>query len=236
MGKLVGWLLGAAPGSGPGQALLWVLWPTGFVEGAPLTQGATLVQHGVSQGGHPGPRGPSQSPGSSWVEGANPQEVPKPRRNPRPSPRRKKPWAGRAPRRKAPKPPVTDPKDGESLSQTITKKVGSAPILNHFIQRMAVVSIIDTLAPSHPNREISHGEAVAALMVYLLNNGRALYRVEGWAEETSILGELFPGYRPEDWTDDRLGDNSGCPLPEGAGADPGIDQYPYRGRIWPAAR
>ena len=199
MSKLVGWLLGAA--------LLWVLWPTGFVEGAPLTPGATLVQHGASQGGPPSAGGPSQPAGNSQAEGANPQEVPKPQRIPRPSPHRRKLGAGRAPRRKVRKPPVADPKEGENLSQTITKKVGSAPILSHFIQRMGVVSIIDRLVPSHPNREITHGEAVAGLMVYLLNNGRALYGVEKWAEDNSILSQLFPGYRPEDWTDDRLGDS-----------------------------
>jgi transposase len=86
------------------------------------------------------------------------------------------------------------------------KKVGSAPILHHFIQRMGVVSIIDSLVPSHPDRKISHGEAVAGLMAYLLNGGRALYRVEKWAEETSILSQIFSGYRPQDWTDDRLAD------------------------------
>ena len=207
MSRLMGWLMGAA--------LLWMLWPTGLVEGTPLTQGASRIQSGASQGGHSNPRGPFQPAGSSWAESANPQEVPKPRRNPRQSPRRRKPHAGRTPRRKVRR--GTTPggaevqgadlkAEGDPLSRTITKKVGSAPILNHFIQRMEVVSIIDNLAPSHPNREISHGEAVAGLMAYLLNDGRALYRVEGWAAETSILGELFPGYRPEDWTDDRLGD------------------------------
>jgi transposase len=43
-------------------------------------------------------------------------------------------------------------------------------------------------------------------MVYLLNNGRALYEMENWAEKTAILSSLFPGYRPGDWTDDRIAD------------------------------
>jgi transposase len=71
---------------------------------------------------------------------------------------------------------------------------------------MKVVSIIDRMVPRHRNRHISHGEAVAGLMVYLLNNGRALYEMENWAEKTAILSSLFPGYQPGDWTDDRLAD------------------------------
>jgi len=71
---------------------------------------------------------------------------------------------------------------------------------------MGVVEIIDRMVPSHRNRKISHGEAVAALMIYLLNDGRALYRIENWAEQTAILSYIFPDYQPGDWTDDRFGD------------------------------
>lgn len=201
MNKLLGWLLGAA--------LSLVLWPTGFVEGAPA-QGAALDQQVAAQGARPSPRGPSPPAGSPWAEGVEPQQVPKPRRNPLRRPHQRKPWAARWPRRadrrRARRRQGAPPSDAGDLSQIITKKVGSAPILNHFIKRMGVVSIIDDLVPPHPDRKISHGEAVAGLMAYLLNGGRALYRVEKWAEEAWILDQLFPGYRPEDWTDDRLGD------------------------------
>jgi len=97
-------------------------------------------------------------------------------------------------------------KDEDSTGKVITKKVGSCAILKHYIERMGVVSIIDRMVPPHRNRHISHGEAVAGLMVYLLNNGRALYEMENWAEKTAILSSLFPGYRPGDWTDDRIAD------------------------------
>jgi transposase len=96
--------------------------------------------------------------------------------------------------------------DEDSTGKVITKKVGSSAILKHYIERMGVVSIIDRMVPPHRNRHISHGEAVAGLMVYLLNNGRALYEMENWAEKTAILSSLFPGYRPGDWTDDRIAD------------------------------
>ena len=58
----------------------------------------------------------------------------------------------------------------------VTKKLGSAPLLKHFIDKMGVIQIIDSLVEKHPNRTINHGEAVAALLVYLLNDGRALYQ------------------------------------------------------------
>lgn len=61
------------------------------------------------------------------------------------------------------------PFETEAQLTIITKKLGSAPILRHFIERMGVVSIIDQLVETHPNREnITHGEAVAGLVAYQL--------------------------------------------------------------------
>lgn len=94
----------------------------------------------------------------------------------------------------------------KGIVKVITKKVGSAPLVDHYIKRMGVVSIIDRMVPSQKKRLISHGQMVAGLMVYLLNNGRAMYEVEKWAEETAILSYLFPGYQSSDWTDDRIED------------------------------
>ncbi len=71
---------------------------------------------------------------------------------------------------------------------------------------MGVVSHVDELVQAHQARRISHGEAVAGLMVYLLNGGRALYGMEQWAEQTAVLSWLFPDYTPSEWTDDRLAD------------------------------
>ncbi len=78
--------------------------------------------------------------------------------------------------------------------------------MQHFIEQMGVVSNIDRLVQAHTARTISHGETVAALMVYLLSGGRALYRMEQWAGQTAALSWLFPKYGPEEWTDDRLAD------------------------------
>ena len=89
----------------------------------------------------------------------------------------------------------------------LTQKIGSAPLLKHFIDRMAVVSIIDSIVEKHPLRKISHGEAVAGLLAYLLNDGRALYQMEKWADESAILDYFFPEYNSHDWTDDRLADS-----------------------------
>jgi transposase len=71
---------------------------------------------------------------------------------------------------------------------------------------MGVISIIDNMVATHPSRKITHGEMVAALMMYLLSGGRALYRMEQWAQETAILSYMFPQYQPNDWTDDRIAD------------------------------
>lgn len=92
------------------------------------------------------------------------------------------------------------------MKKLMTRQLGAGPILQHFISTMGVVSLIDESVPAHEARTISHGEAVAALMVSLLCGGRALYRMEQWAESTAVLSTLFPEYAPEDWTDDRLGD------------------------------
>lgn len=92
------------------------------------------------------------------------------------------------------------------MKNLMTRQLGAGPMLHHFISKMGVVSLIDDLVPAHEARTISHGEAVAVLMVYLLSGGRALYRLEEWAATTAVLSTLFPEYEPEDWSDDRLGD------------------------------
>ncbi len=93
-----------------------------------------------------------------------------------------------------------------TIEKVLTKKVGSGPILQRYIQKMGVIEIIDRLVPKRANRHISNGEMVAAVMMYLLNDGRALYRMEQWAQETAILRSVFSAYQDGDWTDDRIGD------------------------------
>jgi transposase len=124
--------------------------------------------------------------------------------------------------------PVLDEKKAFGV---VTKKIGSAPILEHYTKRMGVVSIIDRMVPAHRNRHISHGQMVAGLMVYLLNNGRAMYEMEKWAEDTAILSALFPGYNPGDWTDDRIEDTldelyrAGLELMQGAISANSIEEF-----------
>jgi len=95
----------------------------------------------------------------------------------------------------------------DERERIITAKIGSGPILKHFIERMGIARIIDSMVDTHPNREaITHGEAVAGLVAYLIQGGKALYRVEQWAQDYSVADIMFPQYQSEDWTDDRLGD------------------------------
>ncbi len=68
---------------------------------------------------------------------------------------------------------------------------------------MGVVSNVDELVKAHQACRISHGEAVAALMVSVLNGGGRCTGMKQWAEQTSWL---FPDYEPSEWTDDRLAD------------------------------
>ena len=64
---------------------------------------------------------------------------------------------------------ANESRHGTSMNALLTRKLGAAPIMQHFIERMGVVSHVDRLVEAHEARRISHGEAVAALMVYLLN-------------------------------------------------------------------
>lgn len=95
----------------------------------------------------------------------------------------------------------------EEVEKIITAKIGSGPILLHFIERMGITRIIDSMVETHPLREaLTHGEAIAGLVAYLIQGGKALYRVQEWAKDYSVASIMFPQYQSEDWTDDRLDD------------------------------
>lgn len=95
----------------------------------------------------------------------------------------------------------------EEHERIITQKIGSGPILKHFIERMGITKIIDSIVETHSQREaLTHGEAVAGLVAYLIQGGKALYRVEEWAQDYSVTDIMFPQYQSGDWTDDRLDD------------------------------
>jgi len=79
--------------------------------------------------------------------------------------------------------------------------------LKHFIERMGIARIIDSMVETHPLRvALTHGEAVAGLAAYLISGGKALYRVQQWANDEEVANIMFPQYQSSDWTDDRLGD------------------------------
>lgn len=185
-------------------------------KGRAIAAGQDMVRVQCGETNAEGRQGASQ-PGPNHCGGVvKCQQIPKPSRKPiygdkcrkiikvrahRRKSRKGRHHRGQKKRRKS-KPLLSE----EAAAKILTKKLGSAPILEHYIKRMGVVSIIDRMIPAHNNRRISHGETVAALMVYLLNGGRALYEMEKWAEETAILSYIFPEYQPGDWTDDRIGD------------------------------
>lgn len=201
--------------------LLWVtlifMFNGEIVEGKeiPLTKG-TL---GLSQNGSSNVGGtPSNTPAIPNHHGrkGKRQRVPKPERDPRSNSKttkrfqRKKKQSGKDSRQQDCQRKKERRKfkalEETSVAEVITKKIGSGPILKHYIEKMGVVPIIDRSVPKHPSRKITHGEMVAALMIYQLCGGRALYRMEKWAQETAILSYIFPQYQASEWTDDRIDD------------------------------
>ena len=93
------------------------------------------------------------------------------------------------------------------VKELIQQQIGSAPILKALIQKMGVIPIIDRNLAVDPRRiGPTHGEAVAAMVVCLLQGVRALYRVEQFAAQEPVLGLLFPHYDAKAWHDDHLGD------------------------------
>lgn len=190
MSKIWRWIFGAA--------LIFMFWIEGTVEAKGSWMGLGVGQVEVETGktdegsNH---RGCGSVP-YRCAEEVKAQEVAKPQRNSREGSKCKKIGRPQSRRQKSGRVQTCQkrrrgsqakPLDKESILKIITQKVGSGPILEHYIKRMGMVRIIDRMVPSHPNRKISHGETVAAVMIYLLNGERALYRMEKWAEETAIL-------------------------------------------------
>ena len=96
------------------------------------------------------------------------------------------------------------------VKELIQQQIGSAPILKALIQKMGFIPIIDRNLPLDPRRiGPTHGEAVAAMVVCLLQGVRALYRMEQFAAEEPALGLLFPPYDAKAWHDDHLGESVG---------------------------
>lgn len=93
------------------------------------------------------------------------------------------------------------------LVRTISQEVGSGPALAWYFEKMKLQATIDRQIPGHPNRtELSHGQAVVALVTMILNHSHALYHMEEWAQRSRILSQVLPGIAASAYTDDRLGD------------------------------
>jgi transposase len=93
------------------------------------------------------------------------------------------------------------------VKELIQHQIGSAPILKGLIQRMGFIPIIDRNLPADPRRVgPTHGEAVAGMVVCLVQGICALYRMEPFAVEEPVLRTLFPHYEAKAWHDDHLGD------------------------------
>ena len=93
------------------------------------------------------------------------------------------------------------------VKELIQQHLGSGPILKALIQKMGFIPIIDCNLPGDPRRVgPTHGEAVAGMVACLLQGIGALYRMEQFAAEESVLCTLFPQYDAKAWHDDHLGD------------------------------
>lgn len=94
------------------------------------------------------------------------------------------------------------------LVKTISQEIGSGPALAWYLEKMQLAGTIDRCVPRHPNRtELSHGQAVVALVTMILNHSHALYHMQEWAQESLILSQVLPGIAASAYTDDRLGDS-----------------------------
>lgn len=209
MRKIWGWIFGAA--------LISMFWIVGSVEANGSLMGLRVSQVNVGFGQFDGGSNHRSSGSVPYrcAEESKPWQVPKPQRKSIQDSKCKRARRIRSGGKKFRNVQIfQEQKRGskarrlekESIDKIITRKVGSVPILEHYIKRMGIISIIDRMVASHPNRKISHGETAAAVMIYLLNGGKALYQVENWANGTDILTHIFSNYQPEDWTDDRIDD------------------------------
>lgn len=93
------------------------------------------------------------------------------------------------------------------VKELIQKHIGSAPILKALIQKMDFIQVIDRNLLLDPRRlGPTHGETVAGMVACVAQGICALYRIEQFAQEESLLQTLFPQYEAKAWHDDHLGD------------------------------
>ena len=93
------------------------------------------------------------------------------------------------------------------VKELIQQQIGSAPILKALIQKMGCIPIIDRNLPAAPRRVgPTQGEAVAGMVICLVQGVCAWYRMEPFAVEEPVLRTLFPHSDAKAWHDDHLGD------------------------------
>jgi Domain of unknown function (DUF4277)/Transposase DDE domain len=81
--------------------------------------------------------------------------------------------------------------------------VGPLLLVAHYLQRLGLVKLVDSLAPVRGRAFLSHGEVIAVLAASRLCSPSPLYDIAGWASSAAV-GELL-GVPPMLLNDDRLG-------------------------------
>ncbi|MFW6017048.1 MAG: IS1634 family transposase [bacterium] len=94
------------------------------------------------------------------------------------------------------------------MSNIITERVGSMPIIVDFLNKINLIKTIDTLLPPlrSNNTRLSHGKTCFVMILFLLCRPHIYYRVEEWVTNNLYLKTLFPNIKPEHFNDDRIGD------------------------------
>jgi hypothetical protein len=70
------------------------------------------------------------------------------------------------------------------------RQVGSLLLVEHYVQRLDLVKVIDRLVPMKGRAQLTHGEVICALVANRLCAPSPLYDVAGWAS-SAALAELF---------------------------------------------
>jgi transposase len=93
------------------------------------------------------------------------------------------------------------------ITNVTTQGVGFAPILRHYFEKCAVAEIIDQHMATDPRRKVlTHGQAAVAMITGILFQVMSLYRICQLASQSTVLDVIYPGIKPEEYFDDRLGD------------------------------
>jgi Domain of unknown function (DUF4277)/Transposase DDE domain len=70
------------------------------------------------------------------------------------------------------------------------RQVGALLLVQHYVQRLGLVKLVDRAAPMRGRAQLTHGEVVAALVANRLSAPSPLYDVAGWAT-SAATAELF---------------------------------------------